>query len=211
MVLHVEKHGGAYQSYRIGNAQMKYSHLYKVHRKVPEKDCPETLEGEVTANGSVDVESGSLTIRYPRTESRRARSTGISFDFSQNAPGRIKALIGCNYMVRDVLGIVFGRFLIVDSSPIRQEQKEFSGSVTFRIDPGHEPGRFQGGVPFIFFDDKSSDFKGTLPRTMEAKEIEELLSGGIASLEGLKNRSWGLTPGHDVKVTWKVRKMKKSE
>ncbi|MGQ9671493.1 MAG: carboxypeptidase-like regulatory domain-containing protein, partial [Desulfosoma sp.] len=155
MVLHAEKHGGDYQSYRIGNAQMNYSHLFKVHRKVPEKDCPETLETEVTANGSVDVASGSLTIRYPRTESRRARPTGISFDFSQNAPGRIKALIGCNYMVRDDLGFIFGRFQIVDSSPIRQDQKEFSGTVTFGIDPGGDPHRFLRGVPFIFYDDRS--------------------------------------------------------
>jgi hypothetical protein len=209
MVLHAEKHGGAYQSYRIGNVQMNYSHLFKVHRKVPEKDCPETLETEVTATGSVDVASGSLTIRYPRTESRRARQTGISFDFSQNAPGRIKDLIGCKYMVRDDLGFIFGRFQIVDSSPIRPDQREFSGSVAFGIDPGDDPLRFLRGVPFIFFDDKSSAFTGALPTTMEAKEIEKILTEGMASLEKLQNRAWGIIPGGDAKVTWTIRALKR--
>ena len=87
MVLHAEKHGGAHRSYRIGDVQMNDSNLFKVHRKVPEKDCPETLETEVTANGSVAVGSGSLTLLFPRPESRRSRPTGIRFDFSQTVPG----------------------------------------------------------------------------------------------------------------------------
>ncbi len=40
MVFHAEKHGGAYRSYRIGDVQMSYSNLFKVHRKMPEKRLP---------------------------------------------------------------------------------------------------------------------------------------------------------------------------
>jgi hypothetical protein len=87
MVLHAEKHGGAYRSYRIGDVQINHSNLFKVHLKVPEKDCPETVETQATANGSVAVGSGSLTLLFPRAQSRRSRPTGIRFDFSQTVPG----------------------------------------------------------------------------------------------------------------------------
>lgn len=208
MTLHAEKHSGAYQSYDISNMQMQYTHLFKVHRKVPDKDCPETLEEEVKGAGTLPVTKGSLTIRYPRPEARRttARQSGISFDFTQNAPGQLKSLIGCKYMTKEELGILFGRFQVVDSSAIHKDQKEISGSVSFGIDPGRDPNRFMGGVPFLYYDDKSSEFKATFPTDVDAKEMENILASG--DLEKLKNRTWGFKPGNDGRLTWKIKKIK---
>jgi len=209
MTLDAEKHAGAYQRYKIQNMQMTYSHHFKAVKRKPDRDCPETLDMEVQGAGTMPVTGKRLTIRYPR-ESRRANRTGIDFSFAQNFPVKVKTLSGgkgCYHTTLDSFG--FGDVTVEDSKAVeRMDQKEFSGSFSFGIDPTSDPFRYFRGTIFYYTDYAPAGITATLPTETQAKEIEKILeSGDPKNLEKLMNRSFGLVKGHDAKITWRFKKI----
>lgn len=210
MTLHKQKHGGDYENYEIENLQLSYSHHAQFHRKQTTKDCPETLLLEVRGEGFAPVQKGRIIIRYPReTAGRSSRKQGELDIRLSSEPLHAKWKVcsercKCQTEDRD-----FGHGIeVVDQkSPIARNQQEFSGSRSFGITDLRGAMNLigLGSLAWSFNDNESRSSSLPLP-----KEIEKIIAEKGGSVEQMRHFGIGIKEGNDGRLTWKIRKLKKS-
>jgi hypothetical protein len=203
---------GYSETYEIDQMRVSYSHLAQLIKKKPRKDCPESLEFEVKASGSLPIKQGSLEIRYEGKVPKRhpIKQSMLDFGFGPGpVPGKMKTLVNCNYTTREI-DLTIAEVKVIDTQKIANDQTEFSGSRSFGIPDKVGVATLALWMPFIFSDEVLSGGPSSLP-----KEIEKMISSAgdnVAAFKGFSiGNALGGVPGKDGQLTWKIRKVKHND
>jgi hypothetical protein len=198
--------GGYAKDFEIDQMQVNYSHLAQAIKKKPSKDCPESLEFEVKASGSLPITKGSLNIRYEGKvpAGHPIKQSMLDFGFGPGpVPGKMKTLDRCQYTTKE-LGLTIAQVKVIDTQKIANDQTEFSGSRSFGIPEKTSVVTLSLWMPFIFSDKVLSGGPSSLP-----KEIENMISSAGDNLVLFKGYSIGNAlggvPGNDGQLTWKIK------
>ena len=212
MTLHKQKHGGDYEYYEIENLQMTYSHHAEFHSKKPDKNCPDTLFFEVHGKGSAPIQNGRIIIRYPREKSGSRKQGELDIRLSSEPlhPKWKVCSERCKCQTED-RDFGHGIEVVDQKSPIARNQQEFSGSRSFGITD------LRGAMNLISlgslawsFNDNESKKISTFP--LLPKEIEKVVAERGGSIEQMRNLGIGINKeGSNGRLTWKIRKLKKSD